>query len=147
VCIIATGPYEAQASALIESGRRFFCTNHDVTYFVFTDILSKIEAKDAIRVSQASLGWPYNSLKRFHVYEDHAVLFEKMDYLFAVHADMVFKESLIGDILAASICLSIRNQILKEFKKVDYHNLNPLEFQWALKARYKKWAFFLKRLK
>jgi histo-blood group ABO system transferase len=71
-----------------------------VTYFVFTD--REIEkAPDVVRVQQARLGWPYDTLKRFEVYEQNKALFTKLDYIFASDADMLFvadvNEEILGD--------------------------------------------------
>ena len=35
--IMATGKYIQFVPPLVESARTFFCSNHNVTYFVFTD--------------------------------------------------------------------------------------------------------------
>jgi len=98
LCIVATGKYNGLAQGLIESARRYFCTQHHVTYFVFTDG-DMPEREDIVKVSQARLGWPFDTLKRFHIYEAHRELFAKMDYLFAVDADMLFVSSVGDEIL------------------------------------------------
>jgi histo-blood group ABO system transferase len=123
VCIMATGSCEAQPCKLIESGRKFFCVGHDVTYFVFTDGTSVTEAKDVVKVKQASLGWPYDNLKRFHVFDDHEAIFEKMDYVFAVNADMVFVasvgEEVLSELVATQHPLFMKKRGDYESKKIS----------------------------
>lgn len=92
--IVATGKYIDFVPSLIASARKHFCTNHDVTYFVFTD--GQIEGEDIVRIQQERLGWPYDTLMRLSMYDYHADLFHDMDYLFATDADMRF-ESEVGD--------------------------------------------------
>jgi histo-blood group ABO system transferase len=101
LCIVATGRYDTFAKKLIASARPFFCTNHDVTYFVFTDGNMQSE-KDVEVIFQKRIGWPHDSLKRFHIYDDHKEKLASMDYLFAIDADMRF-EGVVGDEILGSL--------------------------------------------
>lgn len=100
ICVMATGAFNASAHSLVESGRRFFCLNHDVTYFIFTDGSQVPQAKDVVRVDQTHLGWPFDTLKRFHVYDTHAALFDSFDYIFSIDANMVFVAPVADEILS-----------------------------------------------
>lgn len=111
--------YEMKAKALIESGRKFFCLSHDVTYFVFTDGEKLLEAKDVIKIRQENFGWPYVTLKRFQVYEEHAKLFEKMDYLFAIDADLIFVAP-VGEEMLSNLVATQHPAFVK--KRGDYEN-------------------------
>ena len=102
LCIVATGKYDVYAESLIESARLHFCKNHDVTYFVFTDGNVQ-EASDVKKVYQKRLGWPYDTLKRFHVYEANKEVFKDMDYLFATDADMRFAGDVGDEILGKRV--------------------------------------------
>lgn len=102
LCIVATGKYDVYAQRLIESARTYFCKNQKVKFFVFTN--GNIEAaSDVIKVPQERLGWPYDTLKRFHIYEAHQDVFKDMDYLFALDADMLFVapvgDEILGDLV------------------------------------------------
>lgn len=134
VCIVAMDDYETRAGALIESGRKFFCLNHDVTYFIFTDGSKLQESKDVVKVKQANYGWPYVTLKRFHVYDDHAALFEKMDYLFAADADMVFVapvgEEVLSNLVATQHPAFIKKRGDYENKKISAAYVGPDEGQY-----------------
>ena len=133
VCIVAMDEYEAKASALIESGRKFFCLNHDVTYFVFTDGEKIQEAKDVVKIKQANFGWPYVTLKRFQVYDDNSKLFEKMDYLFAVDADLVFVapvgEEVLSNLVATQHPAFLKKRGDYESKKISSAYVGPNEGQ------------------
>lgn len=98
LCIVATGKYNTLAQRVVESAHRYFCTQHKVTYFVFTD--GEFPSKgDIVKVHQVRLGWPFDTLKRFHIYETHRDMFKEMDYLFAIDADMLFVASVGDEIL------------------------------------------------
>lgn len=92
--IVATGKYIDFVQPLVASARKHFCTNHDVTYFVFTD--GDIEGDDIVRIQQDRLGWPYDTMMRFEMYFNARDALQDMDYLFAVDADMRF-ENMVGD--------------------------------------------------
>jgi len=98
LCIMATGRYVHFAEQLIESGRKYFLTNHDVTYFVFTDNRINQE-KDVVVIPQKRLGWPYDTMMRFEVYFKNKNLLQEMDYLFASDADMLFVAPIGEEIL------------------------------------------------
>jgi len=87
LCIVATGRYDKFAEQLIASARNYFCTNHNVTYFVFTDS-EKLIAPDIVKIYQQKLGWPYDTLMRFAMYDLHMPHYD-LDYIFALDADML----------------------------------------------------------
>ena len=93
--IVATGKYDSFVDPLIQSARRHFCTNHEVTYYVFTDGVIP-EADDIVKIYQKRLGWPYDTLMRNSIYYENRESFASEDYLFALDADMLFVDT-VGD--------------------------------------------------
>jgi histo-blood group ABO system transferase len=91
--VVATGKYIGFVNPLVESARKHFCRDHKVTYFVFTD-RELAPAEDIVRIEQARLGWPYDTMMRYQVYLDHWQELSNQDYLFACDADMLF----VGDV-------------------------------------------------
>lgn len=87
--IVATGRYIEFVKPLIDSANKYFCTNHQITYFVFTDGQPP-KANNIIRLEHKRLGWPFDTMMRLAVYNKYAPQLSKMDYLFAVDADMRF---------------------------------------------------------
>ncbi len=100
---VATGKYCDLGVKMIETARQYFLPNHDRTFFIFTDG-NVPEAKDIVRIEQKKMGWPNDSMKRFHVYHSHKDLFKDFDYLYTIDADMVFLsevgDEIIGDLMA-----------------------------------------------
>lgn len=93
--IVATGRYISFVDPLIQSAETFFCKNHEVTYFVFTD--SDRGSTDRIRyVYQKKLGWPFDTMMRYHMYLANQDFLIGQDYLFSCDADMLFK-GVVGD--------------------------------------------------
>lgn len=87
--IMATGKYIQFVDTLLDSADNYFCKNHNVTYFVFTDGDLKVR-ENLIVISQKQLGWPYDTMMRFAVYKQHKDCFADCDYLFSCDADMLF---------------------------------------------------------
>lgn len=100
--IVATGKYIGFVDPLIESARKHFCQNHQVTYFVFTD-QELAPQKDVIRIEQPRLGWPYDTMMRYQVYLDHWDQLSGQDYLFACDADMLFVDEVGDEILGERV--------------------------------------------
>ncbi len=99
LCIMATGRYDAYAQRMIESARKYFLKNQDVTYFVFTD--GHVQpSSDVVQIFQKRLGWPHDTLMRFAVYAQHEDVLSQMDYLYALDADMLFVDDVGDEILS-----------------------------------------------
>lgn len=100
--IMATGKYIQFVPPLIKSAKQYFCTNHHVTFFVFTDGDMQ-EMDNVIKIYQERLGWPHDTMMRFSVYDKHRELLSSMDYLFACDADMLFVDTVGDEILGAIV--------------------------------------------
>lgn len=93
--IVATGKYVDFVPRLLDSADRYFCKNHEVTYFLFTD--GTLSPRDNLKTfHQKRLGWPRDTLMRYSIYFQHRDDFKNMDYLFATDADMLFV-NMVGD--------------------------------------------------
>lgn len=102
LCIVATGKYIAFVPPLIESARKHFCAQHQVTYFVFTDG-QLTPANDIVCLPAERLGWPYDTMMRCAAYNNYADLLSKMDYVFATDADMRFVDTVGDEILGERV--------------------------------------------
>ena len=95
LCIVATGKYIQFVKPLLDSAEKYFCPQHKKTYFIFTDstqndLLTTSYKENIIIIPQKRLGWPYDTLMRFAIYNQHKALFAETDYMFATDADMLF---------------------------------------------------------
>jgi histo-blood group ABO system transferase len=100
--VMATGKYIQFVEPLLKSADEHFCTDHDVTYFVFTDqeidFFDKVQ-RSIVRIEQKRLGWPYDTLMRIPIYLKHKEAYIDCDYLFALDADMLFVDAVGSEIL------------------------------------------------
>lgn len=119
--VMATGPkYLEAAKELVESAKKYFCRNHDVTYFIFTD--GQLSMPDVVVLEQQRMGWPYDSMMRFHTYSKYKNHFTDYDYVFACDADMAFVSE-IGDEILGDRVATIHPQT--RFRRGIYED-NPL---------------------
>ena len=97
--IVATGKYIEFVPPLLDSADQHFCTDHNVTYFVFTD--GQLPDRDNLEIIyQKRLGWPHDTLMRHSIYHQHRDALKDMDYLFATDADMLFVDTVGDEILS-----------------------------------------------
>ncbi len=103
--IMATGKYIRFVPPLIESAQKYFCTEHDVTFFVFTDgqLPPEAQAENIVTIFQPRLGWPYDTMMRYHAYSAQYDLLISQDYLFACDADMRFVDNVGNEILSERV--------------------------------------------
>jgi histo-blood group ABO system transferase len=100
--IMATGRYIEFVNPLIDSADKYFCKDHEVTYFVFTD--QELEPRDnVVKIYQKRLGWPNDTMKRYHVYYENRDYWKDMDYVFALDADMLFVSDVGNEILGERV--------------------------------------------
>lgn len=100
--VVATGKYIQFVKPLLDSARTYFCPNHDVTYFIFTDGVYQSEP-DVVLLPQNKLGWPYDTLMRCAMYDKYSSELVSMDYLFACDADMRFVDCVGDEILSPRV--------------------------------------------
>jgi hypothetical protein len=105
IVVVATGKYSKFLSPFIASFRKFFLPKHAKVFYVFTNSwFFEQDHSDVVVFSQHSLGWPYNSLYRFHM---ALARIDQMDadYLFMADADLrvisVIDERILSELVAA----------------------------------------------
>lgn len=93
ILTIATGKYSIYLPGLIESCENLFLSDYEKKYFIYTDSdldsLGKFEGSEkATIIHQEKLGWPYDSMMRFHMFDAFKDVIGEMDYVFFMNANM-----------------------------------------------------------
>lgn len=102
ILYICTGKYEIFWKDFYLSAERHFMHNQSYTreYYVFTDCPKIYDEENNLhihRIKQKNLGWPNNTLKRFHIFlQIKQQLLKETDFLFFCNANLFFKQN-IGD--------------------------------------------------
>lgn len=125
--VMATGKYIVFAEPLFNSARRYFCPGHQVTFFVFTDKYFP-PTDDVVCIYQAKLGWPFDTLKRYHAYLGQRDLLAQQDYIYACDVDMLFVDT-VGDEILGERVATLSPGFVKEspFPRVrGAYDTNPL---------------------
>jgi len=106
---IATGKlYYDYSKKLIESAGKYFLTNYNLKFFLFTDMID--QAKEELRnqnvkiIYQQQMKWPGPTLLRYYIFYKNRDIFKDCDYLYYCDADMLFVdfvgEEVLGDRVA-----------------------------------------------
>lgn len=96
--VIATGErYWPYVRPLLESAYKYFLPH---SAFLFTD---NPELLSAFQIQIPALGYPLQTLQRYHTILDHAWIFEEYDYIFYVDVDALFVDYVGDEILADGI--------------------------------------------
>lgn len=105
ILYICTGKYDIFWKDFYLSAERHFLQNQSDTleYYVFTDspqIYDEDNNKHIHRIKQKNLGWPDNTLKRFHMFlKIKQQLLQETDFLFFCNANLLFKQDIGHEII------------------------------------------------
>lgn len=105
---ICTGRYSIFWEKFFLSSEKHFCPGITKKYFVFTDqeIAPKNEHVEIIY--QERLGWPFDTLKRFHLFKKIQDKAMKCNYLYFFNANMIF----LRDVMPSDIFPTEQEQIV-----------------------------------
>lgn len=96
---VATGKYSRFIDGLVQSGTKNFFNKDNVDFIVFTDNESYINKYNNLTVIvQDKLGWPYDTLMRFHMINQIKEILVH-DYIYFGNANMIFNEPVSDDVL------------------------------------------------
>lgn len=90
ILYICTGQYEIFWKDFFISYEKYFLPNSEKHYFVFTDAKEVYMENECSRIHkyyQESLGWPDNTLLRFHMFAPHFDQLAMYDYIFFMNAN------------------------------------------------------------
>lgn len=124
VLIVCTGKYHIFFDSLYESCEKFFLKNHNKTYYVFTD--GEIKESDNIKkINQPYMGFPNDTLKRFHLFNNISEQLVNEDYLFFLNANMFVVDDVTEDILPKS-----ENNYLAAVNHPSFYDLDRNRFTY-----------------
>jgi len=132
IITIATGKYSMYIRELIETTEMFFLNNHDRKYFVYTDCdieqLGTFKgSENIIKIHQDKLGWPYDSMMRFHMFDKESELFGEMDYLFFMNANIKIVDTVDESVLPKNNKCGIVATVHPGYYKNKISNKYPYE--------------------
>jgi hypothetical protein len=100
ILYICTGKYALFWEGFYQSAEIFLFPEHEKHYFVFTDVpINTYENPFVQVIEQQRLGWPFDTLYRFHIFLKIENELQKMNYLFFFNSNLVFKQPIGNEIL------------------------------------------------
>lgn len=97
ILYICTGKYSIFWKDFYLTCEKNFINEAEKHYFVFTDAENIDFEKENYRIHkiyQENLGWPDNTLKRYHIFLKHIDKYHDIDYLFYLNANLLFLEKI-----------------------------------------------------
>lgn len=87
ILYICTGKYAMFWQDFYQSMERHFLPNIEKCYFVFTDQTIQHAGPNVRFIEQQHLGWPYDTLLRFHMFYEVKEELSQFDYIFFLNAN------------------------------------------------------------
>lgn len=89
---INIGTYTVFFKDFYETAEKYYLPEDKKEYFVFTDVnnIDHEEADNVHLIYQENMGWPLNTMKRFHMFMGIADRLKQFDYIFYINANMYF---------------------------------------------------------
>jgi len=99
IITIATGKYDIFVGGLIESCENNFLPDVEKEYIIFSDSDRLKSSERVTVVPQEKLGWPYDTMMRFHMFDSQREKLSEFDYLFFMNANLKIVSHIGEDIL------------------------------------------------
>ena len=97
ILYICTGKYDVFWPEFYQTCQKYFCTDAQKEYFVFTNS-EEIKSTNEINVLyQDDFGWPFNTLYRYHMFLRAKTLLAKCDYIVFFNSNCMFNTFITPD--------------------------------------------------
>lgn len=100
--LIATRKYKQFLWDIVDQAKKYFFPDHPVTIFTFTDEPFAIRGDHRVKIENFQippLQFPYATLYRYRIFDEHIHALSRMAYLFYSDVDMAFVDYITQDIL------------------------------------------------
>lgn len=99
VLYICTGKYSIFWEPFYRSCEKYFLPENEKHYFVFSDTVNEEIHQKIFVIHQEKLGWPYDTLMRFHFFDQIKEKLKEYDYIFFFNANVIFQKKVDENIL------------------------------------------------
>lgn len=134
ILYICTNKYTVAWKDFYLTGEKYLFPSVTKKYFVFSDMSEVYGAEnnpDIVAIAVEHREWPYNTLLRFEIFDQHKALFEGCDYLLFYNANTVFTAEIqpeeILPTAEENYLVALSNQDVLFMKPDEYaYERNPL---------------------
>ena len=100
ILYICTGKYVLFWDIFFPAAEKYFLPQVEKHYFVFTDMdISHTDVTRVHRIQQENLGWPGNTLKRFHIFSKIKEKLQQFDFIYFINSNMIPQDYINEEIL------------------------------------------------
>lgn len=99
ILYICTGKYSIFWNGFYASTKINLFKNCHLEYFVFTDQKITNLDKNVHLIYQEKMGWPHDTLLRYHLFSKIKTSLEKFDYIFFMNANLIVEKEITEDLL------------------------------------------------
>lgn len=100
ILYICTGKYSIFWKEFYKSAQKNLFPNSEKHFFIFSDASSELFSnEDTSYIYQPKLGWPDDTLQRFHMFSRILDELKKYDFIFFFNANIIFLEKIYESIL------------------------------------------------
>lgn len=130
ILYICTGKYRMFWDEFYKTAEQRFCPNSELHYFVFTEQPVNTYGNPKVNhIPQEKLGWPFDTLMRFHLFLAQREKLEQMDYLFFFNANMKFLETIPEEVVLPdaqdNYLVSVRHYWFFDHSRMPPFDNNP----------------------
>lgn len=125
VLYISTGKYSIFWNSFYQSAEKFFLTDHQKHYFVFTDNTEIIEGDNISVIKESPKGFPMDSLLRFEMFLSIKEQLLEMDYLYFLNSNMQFVKPVGNEIIP----VDCHSGLVATFHP-GYYNSNKMDYPY-----------------
>lgn len=93
ILYICTGQYDVFWHGFYKSAKALFCVSEQKHFFVFTDSKAIQSSDDVSVIYQDSLGWPFNTLYRYRMFNRVRDQISTYDYVAFINSNSVFVDN------------------------------------------------------
>ncbi|MFC6102637.1 family 6 glucosyltransferase [Olivibacter domesticus] len=99
VLYICTGRYSIFWKDFYKSAKSKLFANSSLEFFVFTDQDIDVSTNDVHLIYQEKMGWPYDTLMRFHLFSKIKDELKHFDYIFFMNANLIVEKEISSSLL------------------------------------------------
>lgn len=130
ILYICTGKYHIFWDKFYASAQKNLFPHSEKHFFVFSDAPRELLAReDMTYIYQPKLGWPYDTLQRFHMFSRIADKLQEYDFIFFFNANIVFLDEVTEEILPSP------EEGLVVVQHPGYYAARPYDFPYEQNRR------------
>lgn len=130
ILYICTGKYHVFWDKFYASAQKKLFPHAEKHFFVFSDAPRELLARDDMTyIYQPKLGWPYDTLQRYHMFSRILDRLRQYDYIFFFNANVVFLQEITEDILPT------QEEGLLVVQHPGYYAVKPSDFTYERNSR------------